>query len=78
MVKNKVTVGSKQRSSASTKVAMVAPKPKDPSLIDLLEMLGNDRPYTVISHHGNTWVIHFSGDDQPKKLIYDGVKPEIS
>jgi hypothetical protein len=54
------------------KVAMVQPRPKAPDLFELLELIGNDRAFTVISHKVNTWVIHFEGDDKPKNIIFDG------
>jgi hypothetical protein len=31
-------------------------------LAQVLQLLGNDRPYTVIRSHGNTWRVLFSGD----------------
>jgi hypothetical protein len=69
--------------------AMVKPKPRgpsshpvgavreSPSLEQILERMGNDRAYTVISHTGNTahssecWVVHFEGDAVPKTITAD-------
>jgi hypothetical protein len=65
------------------KTAMVQPKPRGPSspsvgavreppsLEQVLERLGNDRAYTVISHKGSTWVVHFEGDAAPKTITAD-------
>jgi hypothetical protein len=57
-------------------LAMVKPPPKKSSietqhaasLEEILQRLGNDRAYTVISHKGNSWVIHFEGDESPKTI----------
>jgi hypothetical protein len=57
------------------KIAMVQPKPQGPSgppsLEQILERLGNDRAYTVISHKGSTWVVHFEGDAAPITITAD-------
>ena len=61
-------------------LAMVKPPPNKrtvgakhavPTLEHILKQLGNDRAYTVISHKGNTWVIHFEGDAAPKTITPD-------
>ena len=47
------------------KTTMVQPKPANPDLLELLkllELMGNNRAYTVINHDDNTWVVHFEGD----------------
>jgi hypothetical protein len=65
------------------KTAMVQSVPRGPrgvpvgavreplSLEQILERLGNDRAYTVISHKGSTWVVHFEGDAAPKTITAD-------
>lgn len=67
-------------------IAMVKPPPSKlpadavPSL-DLamvLQQLGNDRAYTVISSHGNSWKVHFEGDAWAKTIRVVKGKPEIS
>jgi hypothetical protein len=74
----KKAVGSKQRCSASSKVAMVAPvpaKPKEkPDMVEVLQQLGNDRPYFVISTKADSWVVHFSGDSKPSMIVLVGGK----
>jgi hypothetical protein len=71
----KKAVGSKQRCSASSKVAMVAPVPaKKPDLVEVLQQLGNDRPYFVISSKAHSWVVHFSGDSKPSMIVLVGGK----
>jgi hypothetical protein len=63
-------------------VAMVQPAPKEPgSAIKLamaLQILGNDRAYTVISVKGNTWTVHFEGDSEPKIITFEDEKPEMT
>jgi hypothetical protein len=64
------------------KVAMVAPvpvradgiRPKKPDLVDVLQQLGNDRPYFVISSKADSWVVHFSGDSKPSLIVLVGGK----
>jgi hypothetical protein len=58
------------------KTAMVQTPPigavrEPPSLEQVLERLGNDRAYTVISHKGSTWVVHFEGDAAPITITAD-------
>ena len=58
------------------KTAMVQPTPvgpvrKSPTLEQILKRLGNDRAYTVISHKGNTWLVHFEGDTKPTTITAD-------
>jgi hypothetical protein len=69
--------------SRSKKFAMVAPppakvkpaKPAEPDrLEDILAGLGNDRPYFIISHQLNSWIVFFQGDDKPKSVILIGGK----
>ena len=63
-------------------IAMVAPRPAGPpnaelTLVQVLQLLGNDRSYTVISSHGHIWKVHFEGDLEPVTIrVVDG-KPEI-
>jgi hypothetical protein len=76
-------------SAASVKVAMVTPVPQTsdhPVIIGpgsaaklavALQILGNDRAYTVIKVKGNTWTVHFEGDSEPKVITFEGEKPEI-
>lgn len=55
-------------------LAMVAPRPAKPDL-DLeaiLQSVGNDRPYVVISIQENQIKVHFEGDAKPKTIEYDG------
>jgi hypothetical protein len=69
------------------KIAMVQPKPvgadgirpdgKRPTtdaldLIKILELMHNNRAYTVISHEGNTWVVHFEGDVEHMTITKQG------
>ena len=73
-------MANKSRASVE-KVAMVQNKPAIPDqfkLIKLLELIGNDRAYTVISHKGNTWVLHFEGDYDHTIITLEGEKPEIN
>ena len=47
------------------KTTMVQPKPANPDLLELLkllELMGNNRAYTVINHDYKKWVVHFEGD----------------
>jgi hypothetical protein len=64
--------------SRSKKVAMVAPppvKPKEkPDLVEVLQQLGDDRPYCVISTKVDSWVVHFSGDSKPSMIVLVGGK----
>jgi hypothetical protein len=41
----------------------------------MLQHLGNNRAYTVISHEGNVFTVHFEGDYAPTVLIFEGEKP---
>lgn len=64
-------------------LAMVKPIPRVPSgppvgarhvlptLESILKKLGNNRAYTVISHKGSTWVVHFEGDAVPTTITAD-------
>ena len=59
----------------SKKTSMVQPKPANPDLLELLELLrlmGNNRAYTVISHDDNTWVVHFEGDVEHMTITKQG------
>jgi hypothetical protein len=60
------------------KRSMVQPPPIGPAvqLALLLQKIGNDRAYTVLSHEGNTWTLHFEGDHAPTVLLFDDDKPE--
>jgi hypothetical protein len=64
--------------AAKKKVAMVQPRPARPAkkadLIDVLQQLGNDRPYFVISSKVDSWVVHFSGDSKPSMIVLVGGK----
>jgi hypothetical protein len=65
---------------AKKKIAMVQPPlsyPKLTNLIKLLDALNNDRAYTVISHKGKTWEIHFEGDEE-SMILFEGEKPETN
>jgi hypothetical protein len=71
------------------KVAMVTPVPQTgdrpiirgpgsaAKLAMALQIIGNDRAYTVISVKGNTWTVHFEGDSEPKIIVFEGEKPEV-
>jgi hypothetical protein len=64
------------------KIAMVQPKADQPmgtvvQLALLLQHMGNNRAYTVISHQGNVWMIMFEGDYAPTELIYEGEKSNV-
>ena len=71
-------------------IAMVQPAPRVPSgkpdqplgttvqLAKLLQMIGNDRAYTVINHEGNVWTLMFEGDYAPTVLRFEGEKPEVT
>ncbi len=59
------------------KTAMVQTPPAKPPaeppaeprrLQDILAGLGNDRPYFIISHHGDTWEVFFQGDEKPRTI----------
>lgn len=52
-------------SSASVKLAMA------------LQIIGNDRAYTVINIEGNIWTVHFEGDIEPKVITFEDEKPEM-
>jgi len=56
------------------KTAMVAPQPAklDLDLEDIFRLVGNDRPYVVISIQDNQIKVHFEGDTNPKTIEYDG------
>jgi hypothetical protein len=59
------------------KKAMVQAKPDPPlgttvQLAMLLQMIGNDRAYTVLDHEGNVWTLHFEGDSVPSVLRFEG------
>jgi precorrin-6B methylase 1 len=63
------------------KKAMVQPAPMVPGsaarLAMALQIIGNDRAYTVVSIKGNTSTVHFEGDTEPKVIVFEGDKPEI-
>ena len=66
------------------KVAMVAPRPAQPSdpdrqLAEILQMFGNDRSYTVMKYDPSsvTWMVLFEGDHSVSYVKYDGEKPVI-
>jgi len=61
------------------KQAMVQAPPLGPTvqLALLLQMIGNNRSYTVISHEGNVWTIHFEGDYDHTVIRFEGDKPEV-
>ena len=58
-------------------IAMVAPRPKGPAdavpsldLATVLQQLGNNRAYTVISPVGsNSWIVHFEGDIKSSMIM---------
>lgn len=55
------------------KVAMVAPPPSkfvDMTIEEILSWFGNDRPYHVLDHQGNSWKVHFEGDTEPKMINF--------
>jgi hypothetical protein len=68
--------------------AMVKPTPRVPSgkpatsdqmkLIKVLDLIGNDRAYTVISQAGKIWTIQFEGDAGPTTITFDGEKFAIA
>jgi hypothetical protein len=49
-------------------------RPKKADLADVLQQLGNDRPYFVISTKVDSWVVHFSGDSKPSMIVLVGGK----
>jgi hypothetical protein len=53
-------------------------KPDQMKLIKILELIGNDRAYTVLSHIGKTWVIQFKGDAGPTTITINGDKFTVS
>ncbi len=68
---------------ASKKKAMVSPPPgrtsdlpifADPvlvrKLLKTLQLLKNDRAYTVLEYHENWASVHFEGVQQPKTVTY--------
>jgi hypothetical protein len=57
--------------------AMVKPKPAIPEISSVLELIGEDRAYTIIKQSGKTWIIHFEGDYEPTTITFEGEKPEI-
>jgi hypothetical protein len=45
------------------------PRPKlQHDLAVVLQELGNDRPYVLISTADDHWLVHFMGDDHPTKI----------
>lgn len=61
--------------------AMVKPTPSmagsDAKLSEVLQELGNNRSYTVIRSHGNSWRVHFDGDLVPSTVKFVNGKPVI-
>ena len=71
--------------SKTRPIAMVAPRPAGPpdavsslTLAQALQLLGNDRAYTLIRFHNNSWRVHFEGDLKPVTIRVVDSKPEIS
>ena len=64
---------------AGKKIAMVQMPPMSPAveLALLLAEIGNNRAYTVLSHEGKTWVIHFEGDTEFTRLVFKEDKPHV-
>lgn len=74
---------------AKKKTAMVKPKPTGPepeqtsfkgsdiTLEFLLGKLNNNRPYTILSHEGKSWRLHFYGDPAPCTVKWEGGKVKI-
>lgn len=58
------------------KKAMVAPPPIKPDQVEtvgyflssVLQQLGNNRAYTIIRSHNNSWRVHFEGDYKPSTV----------
>ncbi len=68
---------STKKAPSNKKVAMVAPPPSKAvkaDLVDVLQLLGNDRPYFVISSKADSWIVHFSGDSKPSMIVLVGGK----
>lgn len=75
------------KAKTTRKTAMVQPKPAAPeqtamkgidvSLEHVLEQLGNNRPYTILRRHGNSWRIHFYGDSAPVTVKWEYGKAAI-
>ena len=66
------------------KVAMVAPRPAQPSdpdrqLAEILQMFGNDRSYTVMKYDTSsvTWMVLFEGDYVSSTVRFEDGKPVI-
>jgi hypothetical protein len=59
------------------KKALVKPKPASPEMAAILELLGEDRAYTIIRKSDKVWIIHFEGDTGPTTITLEGEKPEI-
>ena len=61
--------------------AMVKPTPamagSSAMLAQVLTDLGNNRSYTVIRSHGNSWRVHFDGDLTPSTVKFVNGKPVI-
>jgi len=55
------------------------PPPPDPydELRSVLEMFGNDRPYTFLGFVDKGWKVHFAGDAKPSIVTYEDEKPVI-
>jgi hypothetical protein len=76
------------KAKTTSKIAMVQPKPASPeqtamkgaevTLEYVLELLGNNRPYTILRRHGNSWRIHFYGDPAPCTVKWQDRKPVIT
>ncbi len=63
------------------KTAMASPLPAkledEPTLVVVLELLGNDRPFTEISHRKHEWIIHFLGDEKPTTITFSDGKWKV-
>jgi hypothetical protein len=59
--------------AAKKKVAMVQPPPARPAkkadLVDVLQQLGNDRPYVLVVTGVDHWIVHFIGDYKPSGIM---------
>ena len=47
-------------------------------LEQILKLLGNDRSYTLIRSHPNTWKVHFAGDHTASVIKLVNGKPVIT
>lgn len=55
--------------AASLAVSPAASPPA--SLEEILHRMGKNRAYTVISHKGNAWLVHFEGDSKPTTITVE-------